>query len=135
MTSATALMALLAAWNGSPDAQALWDYVEANPAADELHALHAVGFVDQMLDHLPAQPARFAYSIAGDRTVIDLGAGESFELTVDATQRSTLSFESLRGSTALTATWQEPARRRSLRARSRRACRADGAAFRAHRRR
>jgi uncharacterized protein YfaS (alpha-2-macroglobulin family) len=110
ITSGTALMAILAAWDGSPIAAALWDYVAANPSTDELHSLHAIAFLARTLERLPAQPATFAYSVAGKRHVVELDPGETFSLVVDRAQGATLTFESLSGQAGLAASWQEPAR-------------------------
>jgi hypothetical protein len=110
ITTASALMAILAAWNGSPIAGELWDYVTANPSSDELHSLHGAAFVALSLERLRAQPATFAYSLAGDRHEVELAPGETFTLVVDRAQRATLSFESLSGQAGLAATWSEAAR-------------------------
>ena len=61
ITAATALMALLAAANGDPLAPRFWAYVESNPGTEAPFALHAVGFVTQMLAHGSVKPASFAY--------------------------------------------------------------------------
>jgi hypothetical protein len=110
IATATALMAILAAWDGSPIAPALWDYVTGNPSADELHSLHAIAFTERTLERLPAQAARFAYSVDGTRHVVDLAPGETFSLVVDRAQRATLTFEPLAGQAGLVTTWLKPAR-------------------------
>ena len=82
----------------------------ANPSTDELHSLHAIAFLARTLERLPAQPATFAYSVAGKRHVVELTPGETFTLVVDRAQRATLRFESLNGQAGLVASWPAPAR-------------------------
>ena len=105
---ATALMAFLAVEVGEPFAPELQAYVEANPAVDELFRLQQVAFVARMLDRTPAAAARFAYSLDGTRSVVDLGPGDSFSLRLTPQQRRTLGFESLRGGVSLATSWQVP---------------------------
>jgi hypothetical protein len=105
---ATALVAFLAAEVGEPFAPELQAYVDANPAVDELFRLQQVAYVARMLDRTPAALARFAYSLDGTRSVVDLGPGDSFSLRLTPQQRRTLEFESLRGSVSLATSWQVP---------------------------
>jgi hypothetical protein len=108
ITVATSLMAILAAATGEPLAPALWSYVEANPSADEPYELHAVAYVARLLGRVPVQPARFAYTIDGNRTVIELDTGESFQMTLTAAHLAGLSFERLSGEVGVASTWREP---------------------------
>ncbi len=114
MTTASAMMAVLAAWNGSAIAPALWDYVTANAAEDEFLGLHGVAFATRMLARSSAKPARFAYAVAGKREVIDLAQGDAFSLTLSAAQRATLAFEALSGDIGVASTWQEPTKATSF---------------------
>lgn len=107
-TEATALMAILAAANDDPLAPRFWSYVEANPDADATYALHAVGFVTRMLDHAAPTPASFAYTSGGTRTVVTLGAGEAFHLTIVGSQLGDFTVEPVTGSVAVTTSWREP---------------------------
>ena len=70
--------------------------------------LLAVAFVERLIDRLPVEPASFAYVIDGKRTVVELGMGESFQLTTDGAQRANLRLESIEGSLGMTTTWAEP---------------------------
>ncbi len=107
VTAATALMAVLAASIGEPNAAAYWRYVEANPSTDDPHSLEALGYASWTLDRLPAAATSFAYSIGGVRTVVDLAAGEALEVTLTAAQRAHLALEQLSGATGVTTTWRE----------------------------
>ena len=108
MTQATALMALLAAANDDPLATRFWSYVEANPDTDATYALHAVGFVTRMLDHAAPTPASFAYTVDGKRTVVDLGPGQAFHVTVLGSQLASFTIEPVSGTIAMTSSWREP---------------------------
>jgi hypothetical protein len=101
-------MAILAAGTGDVRAPAFWAYVEANPNPDAVHDLHAVAYVQRLLERLPPKAASFAYEIAGDRTVVELEAGETFSMTLTAGQRSALRIEPLSGSIGVTSAWREP---------------------------
>ena len=85
ISDGTALMAILAAATGEPLAPSFWAYVEANPNADAVHDLHAIAYVERLLDRLPPKAVSFAYTIGGTRKVVDLEPGETFTMTVTAT--------------------------------------------------
>ena len=105
---ATSLLALLAAELGDPLANDAEGYVDANPAVDELHSLQQVAFIARMLERTPSDPGRFAYTIDGKRTIVDLDPGESFSLRLVESQRRTLSLEPLAGQVGLATSWQVP---------------------------
>ncbi len=107
-TDATARMALLTAAIGDGHAPALWTYVEANPSTDVPYDLLAVAYVERLIDRLPVEPASFAYVIDGKRTVVELGMGESFQLTLTTAQRANLLLETIEGAIGITTTWAEP---------------------------
>lgn len=108
ITAGTALMAVLAAATGDPRGSAYWAYVEANPSADAIFDLDAAAYVDWILKRLPVQPASFAYTIGGQRQVVELASGDTFELTLTAQQRASLTLERLTGAIGVTTTWREP---------------------------
>ena len=105
---ATSLVSLVAAQLGERFAPELEAYVEANPAFDELYNLQQVAFVTRMLDRTPSADARFAYTLNGKRTVVDLGPGQSSWLVLLGDQRKGLTFEPLTGSVSVATTWQVP---------------------------
>jgi hypothetical protein len=111
---ATSLLALLAAELGDPIANDAEGYVDANPAVDELHSLQQVAFITRMLERTPSAAGRFAYTIGGKRTVVDLAPGGSFSLRLVESQRRTLSLEPLVGQVGLATSWQVPSRRESV---------------------
>jgi hypothetical protein len=105
---ATSMLALLAATLGDARATSAQAYVDANPAREQLHALQQAAFIARMLQRMPAEPARFAYTVDGQRSVVDLEAGASFSLSLVGDQRRTFSVELLEGSVGLSATWDVP---------------------------
>ena len=104
----TAMMAILAAATGEPLAPAFWAYVEANPMPDLVVDLHAIGYVERLLERLPPRAASFAYTVGGTRTVVDLKPGETFSMVVTATQLKSLAIERLTGSIGVATDWREP---------------------------
>ncbi|HEV8546638.1 MAG TPA: Ig-like domain-containing protein [Candidatus Limnocylindrales bacterium] len=108
ITAGTALMAVLAAATGDPRGSAYWAYVEANPSTEAIFDLDAAAYVDWVLARLPVQPASFAYTVGGQREVVELAAGDTFELTLTAQQRASLTLERLTGAIGVTTSWREP---------------------------
>jgi hypothetical protein len=106
----TALLALLAASIGDPDAGAFWAYVEANPSTRDPLVLPAAAFARALLERMPTTAATFAYTVDGKRSVIDLAPGEAFTLVVPAAQRPGLHLEAITGKVGVTSTWREAAR-------------------------
>lgn len=115
ISDGTALMAILAAAAGDSRAPDFWAYVEANPNPDAVHDLHAVAYVQHLLERLPPKAASFAYEIAGDRKVVELEAGQTFTMTVTATQLASLDVEPLTGSIGVTTDWREPVKASAFR--------------------
>jgi hypothetical protein len=111
---ATSLLALLAAELGDPLANDAEGYVDANPAVDELHSLQQVAFIARMLERTTSAAGRFAYTIDGKRTVVDLDPGESFSLRFVESQRRTFSLEPLSGQVGLATSWQVPIDRTAI---------------------
>jgi hypothetical protein len=107
ITAGTALAAVLAAAVGDPLAPRFWAYVEANPAADRIEVLPAIGFITHTLDRLPVKAANFAWTVDGTRHVVDLGAGESLRLQLTPTELASLKIERLSGSVGVTTEWRE----------------------------
>lgn len=104
----TALLAEVAAGVGDPVAEALSTYVAANPPATDLVVLEQVGYVRRMLPYTPAAPASFAWTVDGERHVVDLGPGESSTLQLTADQRSRIELEPLSGKLVVAASWLAP---------------------------
>ena len=105
---ATALWALVAAEVGDPLADEAEAYVEANPMADDLTNLQRLAFTMRALERTPSAPARFAYTVDGARTVVDLSVGGSRALTLTAPQRRSLRLEPLAGEVGVATSWQVP---------------------------
>jgi hypothetical protein len=99
---ATSLLSVVAAGLGDPLANALADYVEANPGIETTHALDLVASAGRMLVRTPTAESSFAYSVDGQRHEVALGAGESFSLELTAAQRSSLSLEAHSGRVGVT---------------------------------
>ena len=107
ITAATALMALLAASNGDPLASRFWAYVEANPGTEAPSALYAVGFVTQMLAHGSLKRSSFEYEVGGERKVVELEPGGTFQMSVTARQLNTLSDRTDEWRVGVTTSWRE----------------------------
>jgi hypothetical protein len=107
-TAATALVALLAAANGDPIAARFWAYVESSPGLEAPWELHAVGFVERVLEHGAPEPASFAYAVGADRKVVKLGPGEVFHMSVTKAQLASFTIEPLSGQVGVTSSWREP---------------------------
>ncbi len=105
---ATALWALVAVEVGDPLADEAEAYVEANPMADDLSNLQRLAFTVRALERTPSAPARFAYTVDGARTVVDLPVGGSRALTLTAPQRRTLRLDPLAGEVGVATSWQVP---------------------------
>jgi len=105
---ATALWALVAIEVGDPLADEAEAYVEANPLDDDLSALQRLAFVARAIERTPAAAARFAYTVDGARTAVDLEPGASRTLTLTAAQRATLRLEPLSGQVAVATSWRVP---------------------------
>ena len=108
ISSATALMAVLSAALGDSRAPLFWAYVEANPVVDQLVVLPATAYVRYRLDHLPVEPASFAWTVDGTRTAVSLEADRSFELSLTARQLASLAIEPVSGTIGVTTSWREP---------------------------
>lgn len=102
---ATSLMALVAAGVGDPLAPQLLRYIVDNPVSTFLPILHEAGTIRWMLERLPRDPARFAWTVDGVRTEELLEPGGSRTITVTPTQRAGLSIASLQGAVVVVATW------------------------------
>jgi hypothetical protein len=105
---ATALWALVAVEVGDPLADEAEGYVEANAMADDLTNLQRLAFTVRALERTPSAPARFAYTVDGERTVVELPVGGSRALTLTAPQRRTLRLEPLAGEVGVATSWQVP---------------------------
>ena len=110
ITEATALAAALAAAVGDPLGERFWAYVDGNPAKDRIEVLPAIAFVTATLDRLPVQSSRFAWTVGGERHVVELGPGESFGVRLTSSQLATLSIEPLAGSLGVTTSWRDAVR-------------------------
>ncbi len=108
IATATALGAVLAASVGDVRAPALWAYVEANPSREAIFDLHAVAYAGATLDWLVPQAARFAWTVAGERTVVELTPGEAYGFSVTSEQLASLRIERLDGAIGVTTAWREP---------------------------
>ena len=108
VTEATALTAMLMAAVGDPAASRYRAYVDANPSAEALGALHKVGYVTWVLDHRAPQSGSFAYDVDGTRRVVDLATGETFRLRLTKAQLPSFSIEPIGGSIGVTTIWRDP---------------------------
>ena len=102
---ATSLVGLIAAGIGDPLAPRFVRYLVDNPGPAYLAVLHEAGAIRWMLERLPRDPARFAWTVDGVRTEELLEPGGSRTITVTATQRSGLAIARIQGDVVVVATW------------------------------
>ncbi len=102
---ATSLLALVAAGIGDPLAPRFVGYLADNPVPTYLSVLHEAGAIRWMLERLPRDPARFAWTVDGVRSEELLEPGGSRTITVTATQRAGLSIAGIKGDVVVVATW------------------------------
>jgi hypothetical protein len=95
---ATALLSVVAAGLGDPLAAGLADYAWAHPATDTVNALELVAQAGRRIERLSSATASFAWTVDGRRTVQNLGAGETFSVSLTRVQAATLAVETLSGS-------------------------------------
>jgi hypothetical protein len=105
---ATAMLAVIAARVGDPLADAMIAYVRRDPSHETTHALDVAAAVTAAIERTPSTPASFAWTVNGERTVVELEAGEATTLTLTAAQRETLRLERLTGDVGLAVLWREP---------------------------
>ena len=105
---ATSLEALLSAGIGDPLAPRLVRYLVDNPEPSFLPVLFEAGAIRFMLERMPRDPARFAWTVDGVRTEELLEPGGSRTITVTASQRAGLSIASIQGDVVVVATWAAP---------------------------
>lgn len=108
VSEATELLALLAAFLDDPLAEAALAYVTAVPPRDDLAVLAQATVIARLMAALPAAPAVVALVGEGRRTRVEIPAGATVALVVDATRRAALRIEPVSGAAALTAWWEEP---------------------------
>jgi hypothetical protein len=99
---ATSLLSLVAATVGDPLASAMADYVAANPSREATYALEMAATARRMIARSPAVDASFAYSIGGQRRVVELAGGRTFSLELTAAQVPDLGLERLSGAVGVT---------------------------------
>jgi hypothetical protein len=94
---ARALLGGRGAGLGDPLAIELADYASSNPASDTVNALELAAFAGRWIERTPTAPASFAWTVDGRRTVAELGAGETFSVSLTAAQAANLMVEVLSG--------------------------------------
>jgi hypothetical protein len=102
---AAGLLLVLSAWLGEPFAPDVARYLADHPSRERSFALHELAYARAMLDRLPQEAARFAWTVAGERHEVDLAPGEAFPLVLSEAQRTGLRLEPLAGALAVVATW------------------------------
>ena len=107
VSEATALLAALAAALGDPLAPAAEAYAEANPSQMTVFGLQQVAYAAAALERTSPATARFAVTVGGRRTEHVLKAGQSWSITLSATQRVSLAAQLLSGEVAVMTVWRE----------------------------
>jgi uncharacterized protein YfaS (alpha-2-macroglobulin family) len=94
---ATSLAAILAAGIGDALAPDLFEYTLSNYTKDILVELEQISYLVNALPRLSPQPARFAYTLDGERKEAKLERGESLALLVSPEELAALNPEALEG--------------------------------------
>lgn len=94
---ASALLLLLAARLGDPIAIDVARFIADNPSTEHVFPLEEIGYVQAVLERLPRDPARFAWTVDGERHEQALRPGGSFTLVLTQHQWSELRLEALEG--------------------------------------
>lgn len=102
---ATGLMLLLAARLGDPIAYDLSLYLADHPSDEQIFPLEQLGFAQAMLERLPREAARFAVTVAGERTEVELEPGGAYVLVLTSGQRATLALAPIQGKLAVVTSW------------------------------
>ena len=105
-TTATALMAVLAASVGDDRATSFWAYVSANPPTEVVLDLQAVAYVAATLDWLEPAPARFAWSLGQERTTVDLAPGATVAFSLTPSQLAVFTIELVDGRIGVSTSWR-----------------------------
>ena len=109
--TATGLMAILAARIGDDRASLFWAYVASNPDRERLDSVAGIAYAAASLERLASEPARFAWTVDGQRHVVDLKTQRGFQLALTPAQLSTLTIDRVSGSISVLASWREAADR------------------------
>ena len=102
---ATALIALIGATVGDPAAEWAEAYVEENRARDDLFNLQQVGYVARVLERMPAEAARVAYSVGGVERTADVESGHALSLTLTPAQAATFTARPIAGRVGVAVSW------------------------------
>lgn len=105
---ADGLLLLLAARLGDPIAADVSSYLADRPSDEVVFPLEQLGFIQATLERLPRETARFAVTVAGERTEVDLPRGGGYTLVLTRGQRMSLRLEPLQGKLAVITTWDSP---------------------------
>ena len=105
---ATSLVAILAAGLGDERAPALFDYTTSNYTKDILIELEQISYLERALPRLSPEPARFAYTLEGQRREVTLERGGTFALQVTPQQLADLGLEPLEGRVGVAASFTVP---------------------------
>ncbi|NJD28491.1 MAG: hypothetical protein FIA92_09360 [Chloroflexi bacterium] len=99
------LLLVLSSRLGEPFARDVARYLADHPSQERSFALQELAYARAMLERLPREPGRFAWTVAGERHEIELGPGEAYPLVLSETQRDSLRLEPLAGELSVVATW------------------------------
>ena len=102
---ASGLLLLLAGRLGDPIAHEVSQYLVDVRSDERVFPLEQVGYVLGMLERLPREPGRFAWTVDGERQEVQLERGRGFTLVLTADQRATFTLERLEGELGVVTTW------------------------------
>jgi len=102
---AAGLLLVLSSRLGEPFARDVARYLADHPSRQRSFALEEIAYARAMLERLPREAGRFAWTVAGERHEVELDPGEAYPLVLSVDQRAGLRLEPLAGELAVVATW------------------------------
>jgi hypothetical protein len=105
---ATSLAAILAAGAGDPVAPQLFEYTMDNATKDLLIELEQISFLSHALPRLSAEPVRFAYTVDGERTEVELARGAARTIQLSPEQLAGLRLEPIEGAVGVASFYTAP---------------------------
>ena len=106
--STSALLLLLSARLGDPIAPDIARYLLDNPSRERVFPLEELGYVQAVLERLPRDPARLAWTVDGERHEQRLPRGGSFTLLLTRSQWTGLKLEPLTGELGVATSFDSP---------------------------
>jgi len=106
--SATALASVLAAMLDDESAEGLFGYTTSNYTKDILVYFEQILYLANKLPYTSGVKSKFAYTLSGKRTEVELKAGETHKLIVNSQELNNIKLESIEGMTSIASDYKTP---------------------------